>query len=47
MNITIDIEDIDRLADVILALVKRGLTFRCTTDPTRGGCWLITLTGGY
>lgn len=49
MTITLDLDDTDRLADVLLALVQRGLTFRCTVDPTYPGgrCWLIQLTGGY
>lgn len=46
VTITIAIEDTDRLGAVLLALVRNGLTFRCTADPDRG-CWYIQLTGGY
>jgi hypothetical protein len=45
---TIDRIETKELADVIAALVQKGLTFRCF--PARGydsGVWTIELTGGY
>ena len=44
MNIRINSDNIQQFADIIRALVERGLTFEVTE---RGGFFIIELTGGF
>jgi len=43
---TIRIDELEELAELILYLVKHGLTFHVAKTGA-GGAWVVELTGGY
>ena len=43
---TVFVDSIEELAELLACFVKQGVTFKAAKVGV-GGCWDVTLTGGY